>query len=134
MSSQIIKFFGSESDLKDLRKFLSDAGFKEDPRNIIHATDASGGILLPLCIAFVVPSIPEFSRRIKMYLQKFSKLMVTTVTPDEVKRTITGNISAKKTGEVIEISAGFEIKDVKRMRSPRKTDDNKSRRLRRRIK
>ena len=69
-----------------------------------------------------------------MYLQKFSKLMVTTVTPDEVKRTITGNISAKKTGEVIEISAGFEIKDVKRMRSPRKTDDNKSRRLRRRIK
>jgi len=116
--TRTIKFFGSDSDLKDLRKILSNAGFKEDQKITIHATDASGGILLPLSIAFVVHSIKEISKCIQVYLRERSKQMVTTVTPDEIKRTITGNFSIKKIGEVIEISAGFEIKDIKTMRSP----------------
>jgi len=113
MSIQTIKIFGSDSDLKDLREVLSKAGVEEVQSNIIHATDPSAGAVLPLFALIVVRSIPEISKCIQVHLKERGKRMVTTVTPDGIKRTMRGNFTAKEFAENMETSAGFRIEDDK---------------------
>jgi len=110
MSEKIIKFFGSASDLKDLRKVLSDAGFEEDQKITIHATDASGGGLIPLSIVFIVRSIPEISKCVQVYLKERSKRMVTR---DDKGLTIRGNFTAQEFGDIYERCNRFTIEDNK---------------------
>lgn len=108
MSTQTIKFFGSDSDLRDLQQVLSKAGFEEVQKITIHATDAGSGNVIPTAIAFTIVIAPHFVSIIQTYLKERSKRMVTR---DENGFTIRGNFTAKEFGDIAERCHRFNIED-----------------------
>ena len=108
MSTQTIKFFGSDADLQELRQVLSKAGFKEVHSDTIHATDGVSGDIIPTAITFAVIIAPHFVSCIQTYLKERTKRIVTR---DKNKFTIRGNFSAKEFGEIAETCYRFDIMD-----------------------
>ena len=76
MSTQTIKFFGSDADLQELRQVLSKAGFKEVHSDTIHATDGVSGDIIPTAITFAVIIAPHFVSCIQTYLKERTKRIV----------------------------------------------------------
>jgi hypothetical protein len=106
MSAQTIKFFGSDSDLRDLREALLQAGFKEHDEVIIHASHD----IIPASITFIMGV--GFGKCVRTFLQTRNKRMVSRMVSKGKKKTvIRGPFSIKEIERILKIPYSHNIED-----------------------
>ena len=106
MSEQVLRFYGSDHDLKELQKALSGAGFQRHEDNTIRASQS----LIPHSIAFIAGV--GVGKCIRVFLQTRGKRMVSRmISEGEEKITIRGDFSAEEIERLLKIPYNLDIED-----------------------
>ena len=108
MRKKVLRFYGSDEDLSELRKALSAAGFQEHEENIIRASHN----IIPHSISFLAGV--GVGKCVRAFLQVRGKRMVSRMVSDsEEKIVIRGDFSVKEIERLLKIPYNLDIKNDK---------------------
>ena len=110
MSKQTIKFFGSNSDLHDLREALLKAGFKEHDEEIIRASHD----IIPPAITILVTVGTVFTKCVQTFLREHGKRMVSRTVSKGKEQTVMKGYSLKEIARILKSENRLNIEADKK--------------------